>query len=489
MANCTNCGRELSSFYFGEATNLCSTCRQMANRSAATSPGLTSGPPPLVVKRAPYRPPFTLVILAVNVLVFVAMLAKGVLLVDPQQDQLLRWGANFGPLSLGSQPWRIFVSNYLHIGLIHIFVNMWSLWQVGRLSEKIFGGWAYFLVYTATGITGSLASLFRDPMRVSAGASGAIFGLVGALIGALYLGKLPMPKAAQQALLKNLLVVAGVNLLYGASVARIDNSAHVGGLLMGLALGGILGPQLTEVRDQRRAHETMVFVAAALLLLGFGAYVRQRNGYVAAFAQGGQSFNRANVDRAIARLESTVARNPRNKAALGLLGTAYLEKKDYERAIPILKRILEIDADDVAAKFNLGLTYGSMRRYEDAHKIFAELVQKDPKDDDAWVLLGTSLDGLNRQAEAVDAYKNAISLNPKNAEAFRELGLAQMKLNQPGQAVTSLQQSTRLDAGNAETWQDLGDVYTATGNPAGAAVAYQRAEELREPSSKQPTRR
>lgn len=439
-----------------------------------------------MVKRAPYRPPFTAAILAVNVLVFVAMLAKGVPLVDPQQEQLLRWGADFGPLSLGSQPWRILVSNYLHIGLIHIFVNMWSLWQVGRLSERIFGGWPYFLIYTATGIAGSLASLFRDPMRVSAGASGAIFGLVGALIGALYLGKLPMPKAAQQALLKNLLVVAAVNLLYGASAARIDNSAHVGGLLMGLALGGIVGPQLMEAREQRRAHETLVFIAAALLLLGFGAYVRQKNGYVTAFAKGGQSINNRNVDRAIARLEGAVASNPRNKAALSMLGSAYLQKKDYEHAVPVLKRLLEIDPNNVAAKFSLGLTYGSMGRYEDAHKIFADLVQKDPSDDDAWVLLGTSLDGLKREAEAVDAFKKAISLNPRNAEAFRELGLAQMKLNQPDAAVASLQEATRLDAGNAETWKDLGDVYTAMGNSSGAAGAYHKAEELRNPSSKPP---
>ena len=114
-------------------------------------------------------------------------------------------GSKCGPLSLGPQPWRMLTSNYVHIGMIHIFFNMWCLWNLGRLAERIFDRWTYLLVYTATGIGGSLASLWWHPRGMGAGASGAIFGLAGALIAVLYLGKLPVAKEVLKPTLKSLL--------------------------------------------------------------------------------------------------------------------------------------------------------------------------------------------------------------------------------------------------------------------------------------------
>jgi rhomboid protease GluP len=220
-----------------------------------------------------------MVILVLNALVFIAMVISGASAAGPSDLQLLKWGADFGPLTLGGQFWRTLTSTYVHIGFMHIAVNMWSLWQIGRLAERIFGGWAYALVYTATGIAASLTSLFWNPMRISAGASGALFGIVGALIAALWLGKLPFPKPAVQSMLKNLLVVVAVNLLFGASAGFIDNSAHIGGLLAGFAIGAALAPRLNEVPDQRLAYERLVFSAVAFCLLGSGAYVKHHSGW------------------------------------------------------------------------------------------------------------------------------------------------------------------------------------------------------------------
>ncbi|PYX40566.1 MAG: hypothetical protein DMG81_05750 [Acidobacteria bacterium] len=483
MANCERCGRELPSFSFGEASRLCADCRRALSSANSSAPAATAIPaaPQVAMRRVPYRPPFTLVLIGINVLVFAAVVAKGVPIERPTSAQLLQWGANFGPLSLGGQPWRILTSNYLHIGIIHLLVNMWSLWQVGRLAERIFGGWTYLVLYTATGLAGSLASLFRNPLGVSAGASGAIFGIVGALIGALYLGKLPIPKPAQQGLLKNLVIVVIINLGYGASVSGIDNSAHIGGLVMGLALGSILAPQLMEPVEQRRAHERLLFIGAAVVLLGFGGYVKKINGYVVSLGAAGQALSQHQLDQAISILENTVGRNPRNKTALGLLGNAYLQKKDYAHAESTLKRVLQLDPKDISAKYNLGLTYAATERFEEARQIFSDLVQKDPQDDDAWMLLGAALDGLGREAEAIQALQKAVALNPKNAEAYRELGLAQMKAHQANAALNSLQQSARLDPNNPETQKDLGDLYTELGDRSQAAVAYQNAEKLKKP--------
>ncbi len=199
------------------------------------------------MERTPYRPPVTVALVGLNILVFAAMVATGVPIENRNIFHLLKWGADFGPQSLGGQPWRMLTSNYVHVGIIHLTVNMWGLWQVGRLAERIFGKWTYLLIYTACGIAGSLASLLWNPMGVSA--------------------------------------VVAVNLYLGAVIAAIDNAGHVGGLVMGLALGAVLGPQLMEPPDRRRAHERIVFVAAVFLLIGGDIYVRHKNGYVTAFSK------------------------------------------------------------------------------------------------------------------------------------------------------------------------------------------------------------
>lgn len=477
MATCARCGRELPAFTLGEASNLCADCKQLALNPQSAAGIAQPGAP--AVRRVPYRPPVTTTLLAINVLVFVAMVIRGVPLFHlPSDSQLLDWGADFGPLSLGSQPWRILTSNYVHIGFVHLAVNMWALWQLGRLAERIFGGWIYFVMYTAAGISGSLLSLLHNPRGLSAGASGALFGIIGALITALYLGKLPFPKPARDGLLKNLVWVAVINLGLGASIPGIDNAGHVGGLIMGLALGAIIGPHLMEDPSRRAGYDFRTLIAAVLLLVGFGAYVRQRNGYVTALDAADRAMDAGRTDQAIAELKKYLAHDPNNPFALNMLGRAYLTKHDYAQTETTLQKVVQLEPANVTAKYILGSMYAAQHRYEDAHQVFQLLVQQNPQRADAWVMLGASLDGLNREQEAVDAYNKAIALDPKNSEAYRELGLAEMKLDNPNAAVSALRKAIELDPSNPEIFKDLSDVYTVMGNTAEAAAATRRAQEL-----------
>src|SRR5258708_11330993 len=128
------------------------------------------------------REPVTLALVAANVAVFVLTVLSGLSPLEPTVRQLLRWGANWGPLSLGAQPWRMLTSNYLHIGIIHLFFNMWCLWNLGALAERVFDRWTYFLVYTLSGFSGSLVSLWWHPMVIGAPASRAVLGLCGPLV-------------------------------------------------------------------------------------------------------------------------------------------------------------------------------------------------------------------------------------------------------------------------------------------------------------------
>ena len=210
--------------------------------------------------------PVTSVIIGINLIVFVAMVFSGVSLLEPQNADLIRWGANTGAHTLSVQPWRMLTSNYVHVGLIHILLNMWCLWNLGALAERIFDRWTYFITYTFCGLTGSLASVSLHPTRLGAGASGAIFGLAGALISALYLGHLPVNPRALKSILKSLVTFAAYNLFFGAVVPVIDNTAHVGGLITGLALGAGLAPRLTAPPDERHPWSRWIFIAAAAVL-------------------------------------------------------------------------------------------------------------------------------------------------------------------------------------------------------------------------------
>jgi rhomboid protease GluP len=226
------------------------------------------------------KAPITTTLVGMNVAVFVVMVLTGVSPVNPSVAQLLKLGANYGPLSLGTEPWRMLASNYIHGGIIHIFFNMWCLWNPGFLAERVFEPWTYVLTYTFSGIAGSLASLWWHPVSVGVGASGAIFGLAGALIAAFYLGHLPIPKPAMQSTLKSLLVFAGYNLFFGALLSGIgiDNAAHIGGLLAGLAIGAVLAKHLMAPPEIRNRWRNGVFVASAVVLFLAFLYVKHVNG-------------------------------------------------------------------------------------------------------------------------------------------------------------------------------------------------------------------
>ena len=135
MLTCVRCGRELPSAS-ADSHPFCRDCDAVLAHTAVGSPQIVDAAGP-----APKAITLTKIIFGINVAVFVAMVLSGVSLMQPTTWQLIKWGANWGPLSLGSQPWRMLTSNYVHIGIIHIFFNMWCLWNLGQLAERIFDRW------------------------------------------------------------------------------------------------------------------------------------------------------------------------------------------------------------------------------------------------------------------------------------------------------------------------------------------------------------
>ena len=228
---------------------------------APALPAPVPAPVPVPAERAPVTP--TLVV--INVLVFIAMCLTGVSIFEPKVADLIRWGADFGPLTLHGQWWRILTSTFVHIGIIHVAMNMFVLWTAGRIIERLFGSTAFAVLYVLAGIGGSLASLAWRPFTVSAGASGAIFGLFGGLLGFLVLGRRFVAADKVTALGKYAGTFLAYNLVYGFAASGLDVAAHLGGLGTGFLLGiALAAPAAAPASRMRRAVITAMLGAACL---------------------------------------------------------------------------------------------------------------------------------------------------------------------------------------------------------------------------------
>src|ERR1700729_1314280 len=221
--------------------------------------------------------PGTYILLAINIAVFGWMVFHGVSAKDPTTEQLVHYGATNAYLILAGQWWRLLTATFVHVGLLHIATNMWCLWNLGLLGEPLLGPVGLIVVYLVTGIAGNLLSLLfnvmaRDGVSVGAGASGAVFGIAGILIVLLSNKKLPIPAFELNRLRRSVIWFAALNLVIGVganftSIVRIDNKAHIGGFLSGLALGVPLVPRMTSGRTRYLQRQKLTFAAAAFLLI------------------------------------------------------------------------------------------------------------------------------------------------------------------------------------------------------------------------------
>ncbi len=204
-----------------------------------------------------------------NVGVFIAAVLAGAGVFDPDPTILVRWGSNFGPDTLDGEWWRLFTSMFLHFGLLHLLFNMWALWSVGRLTERLYGSAAFALLYVFAGLCGSLASIAWHPQVNSAGASGAIFGVLGALLAFMVNPRTHIPASVATAQRNSALVFVAYNLLNGFTHTGIDNACHIGGLLGGIAMGWLLArPLQAEAPVRTGPRLALGVIAGTLVLLG-----------------------------------------------------------------------------------------------------------------------------------------------------------------------------------------------------------------------------
>ena len=210
--------------------------------------------------------PVTPTIIALNVAMFIVTLLAGGNLVQPDSELLIRLGSNFGPMTWTGQEWRLLSSAFLHAGIVHIALNMFALYQGGALVERLYGSTRFALLYLLSALAGSVASGWWEPTRNSVGASGAIFGVYGALLAFFAVRRADFPPRLWKSIGTSALLFCGYSLAIGAAHPHIDNTAHIGGLLGGL-LSGLVLTRPFDVEARKVAQPRRLVLAAVVVLL------------------------------------------------------------------------------------------------------------------------------------------------------------------------------------------------------------------------------
>lgn len=205
----------------------------------------------------------TPLLIDLNILMFILMSATGVDFIEPNSKDLLLWGANLKTLTINGEWWRLISCCFIHIGVIHMLMNMYALFFIGLLLEYRMGAIRFLVVYLATGVIASTASLWYHDMTISAGASGAIFGMYGVFLALLSTNLIEKENRT------NLFLSIGIfvlyNLMSGLNATGIDNSAHIGGLISGAIAGYLMYPALKKPKNTIRT----AFVVVIIFLLTF----------------------------------------------------------------------------------------------------------------------------------------------------------------------------------------------------------------------------
>ena len=234
---------------------------QMPDSSELSSPQSDRGAETPQVSPSPN---LTVALIVLNTVVFILMTIKGVSFFSPTAESVLPWGADYGPLTLSGQWWRMFTSLFVHFGIIHLLFNMLVLFNIGPFIESLAGRISYLILYLISGIGGGVASLAWHPTTVSAGASGAIFGLYGVLLAFLLRHRKTIAPEALKSLRKGALLFVGYNFLFGM-IPGIDMAAHMGGLAAGFLVALFL-VQRTPEENSRFTWRGATAIALGLAL-------------------------------------------------------------------------------------------------------------------------------------------------------------------------------------------------------------------------------
>ena len=322
------------------------------------------------------KPIFTYLFIAVNLLLYFFMeLANG-----NELETLIAFGAKYNVAIVeANEWWRLFTSMFIHIGFLHLFMNMVAVYYLGMTVERIFGSIRFLFIYFLAGIAGSIASFAFSP-NISAGASGAIFGLFGALL----VFGIHYKHIFRKTMGFNLLFILGINIAVGFVLPQIDMAAHLGGLA-----GGFLAAQMIHLPRKRHFRKQLLSALLLALLLGIGVpFGIQQN-------ESSQTYQLMKIEELI-------------------------KKEEYESVIHVSTDALQLKGDyDGVLLFHRSYAYIELGKYENAIKDLEESLSYDIYPESYYNLALLYMEiGEKKLAELYA--KKAFDMNPDN-ESFIEL--------------------------------------------------------------------
>jgi membrane associated rhomboid family serine protease len=392
-----------------------------------------------------WRPVGTQAVLAVTFLVFLIMTVADFLSHPPLRafllraftgasadpDLLVRFGASYGPYIRRGEYFRLVMPMFLHVGMLHLLINAYALYILGRILERMYGYGRFALIYVLCGI-GSVLLSMTVTRSVAAGASGAIFGISGTMLVAGFLHREAVPPHWRRAFGRGILPFILLNLVLGfsiKSVLPIDNWAHVGGLLTGILLGVIISPPKSEPEEwlspeARPPFQYSVVVPALVILAAMGwttRYNRTFSQVTLLLEQGEKLQEQHETARAQSLYEQAARVAPLDERPHENLASLYLDENRLSDAVREANVALHLSPDSTAAQVSLVAAYKRLGDQTHVKAILKEMEDALPPGADSQAALADLFARQKLYAEAIAHYEAALKLKPDFAGAQNNL--------------------------------------------------------------------
>ena len=369
-----------------------------------------------------YRPVATYALIAMNLVVFGLMTLAGG---SQNQEVLLEFGASYGPYFRQGEYWRLVMPMFLHIGVLHLLINMYALYLLGRILEHVYGYGRFALLYVGSGMFSSYLSMAVGP-HIAAGASGAIFGIAGAMLVAGFLHRASIPRRLRRVFGGGILLMVVANLAFGAIVPGIDNWGHVGGLFGGMVLAGLIRPPQQELAAQPTVEapsQPVVIIPILIVGLAVAATVEnyRTSRAVASLLQEGNRLRSNNqAGKAMERFQEAARRAPHDERPHEELGLLYLQQKHPDDAIREFETALRLSPGSARAQIGLAQAYGAKGDVARAQQLMQAL-GKTAETAEGQAVLAEVCYQMKFYSQAILHYQEALRRDPRLAEAHNNL--------------------------------------------------------------------
>lgn len=363
-------------------------------------------------------PPYvTYAILGINIAAWLLMSLVGLFMGWDRNVQLLYFGAKVNELVVQGEYWRLLTAMFLHIDLLHLFFNSYALYLYGPAVEKLFGKTKFILVYMVSGLMGSLLSYLFSP-NPAAGASGAIFGLMGSL---LYFRR-EKRSLFQRIFGPGLLMVIGINLMYGFIQRGIDNWGHIGGLLGGFLAGNALG--LYRDRDRRYGRKALIWLLILLIFVLGLNYGQIKYGKEIHLKEAYRAAQRGQISDAKAHLERLTRKDRKDPKVKEVIEAVYIKDVNehlrdgrFDEALQSINLLLTYYPKEANYYFYRGQIYEALEDYEEALEDYLYVIETIKDSEEIWFRAGRAAYNTGRAADAKKYLEEALKLRPNYKEA------------------------------------------------------------------------